>query len=313
MRTPVKLGLYGGALAVVFAASGFAANAIVPEDAVQDWEAAAQHEHAEEDQGMDATGHADHGAAGLGLEAEGYRLDGVSAPDEVGEEGTIALTILDPAGAPVTDFETSHEQELHLILVRADGAEFAHAHPEMDAEGEWTLPWTWEAAGAYRLYADIVPAGGEAVTLSTTVQVAGDYSPERFEAPVAEASVDGFDVALEGDLLAGESSPVSISVSRDGEPVDALEPYMGAYGHLVALRQGDLAYLHVHPQGEEPAPGETGGPTVDFAVTAPTAGAYLLYLDFQVDGQVHTAGFVVDAAAGGHGGDAQENGEDHEH
>ena len=26
-----------------------------------------------------------------------------------------------------------------------------------------------------------------------------------------------------------------------------LQPYLGAYGHLVALRDGDLAYLHVHP------------------------------------------------------------------
>ncbi len=42
-------------------------------------------------------------------------------------------------------------------------------------------------------------------------------------------------------------------VSRDGEPVNDLQPYLGAYGHLVALRSGDLAYLHVHPERRTPA------------------------------------------------------------
>ena len=30
-----------------------------------------------------------------------------------------------------------------------------------------------------------------------------------------------------------------------------MEPYLGAKGHLVALREGDLAYLHIHPEGGE--------------------------------------------------------------
>ncbi len=74
----------------------------------------------------------------------------------------------------------------------------------------------------------------------------------------------------------------------------SLEPYLGAYGHLVALRAGDLAYLHTHPEGAEPVDGEVSGPEVKFATTAPTPGRYYLYFDFQVDGQVHSARFVLD-------------------
>lgn len=62
----------------------------------------------------------------------------------------------------------------------------------------------------------------------------------------------------------------------------------------MALRDGDLAYLHVHPEGGSPTRGSSGGPTISFAVEAPTAGRYLLYLDFQIGGMVRTATFVLE-------------------
>ena len=89
--------------------------------------------------------------------------------------------------------------------------------------------------------------------------------------------------------------------------VAALEPYLGAFGHLVALRDGDLAYLHVHPHGDAPEAGETSGPEIVFEATAPTPGRYLLFLDFQIDGQVHTAPLVLDTT-----GEASPDGGSHE-
>ena len=108
--------------------------------------------------------------------------------------------------------------------------------------------------------------------------------------------MDGYTVTLDGDLVPGEESELTLSVSRDGRPVTDLQPYLAAYGHLVVLRDGDLAYLHVHPAGE-PGDGTTEpGPTVTFASTAPSAGTYRLYLDFQHGDAVHTAAFTVEAA-----------------
>ena len=197
-------------------------------------------------------------------------------------------------GEPLTDFTPSHEKDLHLIVVRTDGTGFRHVHPVMDATGRWSLPWQWETAGTYRVYADVVPAGvGENLTLTRTVDVAGSFDPAAPEVAVTD-EVDGYQVTLEGDLSAGSQSQLSVNVTRDGQPVTTLEPYLGAYGHLVALRAGDLAYLHVHPEGAEPVAGEVSGPDVEFATTAPTPGRYYLYFDFQVDGQVHTAQFALD-------------------
>jgi len=294
MNTPVRLSLFAAGLAALFTGAYFVSGAIVPDSTVEAWNDEAAPEHAQEEGG--------HGAApvrGLGIEQDGYVLSAVTAPAEVGVEGTLAFQISGAEGHVLTDYTVEHEQELHLIIVRTDGTGFRHVHPVRDAGGTWSLPWAWDAAGTYRVYTDFVPADtGEAldVTLTRTVEVAGDLTPR----PAPEASltntVDGFDVALTGDLYAGADSELTVAVTKDGEPVTAIEPYLGAWGHLVALREGDLAYLHVHPEGAAPEPGETSGPEITFATQAPTAGRYLLYLDFQVGGEVRTAAFTVETA-----------------
>jgi hypothetical protein len=308
MNAPVRIGLYAGGLAAVFAASMAVAGAVAPEKSVQAWTqsdhtltAAGTHEDTMEGAVM---------VSGLSLEQGGYELGVVSAPETVGSAGELSFTVTTADGEPVTDFTEEHTKRLHLIVVRSDGSQFRHVHPEMDADGRWSLPWTWDAAGSYRVYADFVPAGGGSITLTRSVEVAGDFQPVTTTAQVRTSSVDGFDVTLHGELTAGTASPLTVEVTRNGQPVTTLEPYLGAFGHLVALRAGDLAYLHVHPEGDAPAAGQLSGPTVTFVAEAPTAGRYLLYLDFQVDGQVHTATFALDvvpgdpgqAAAGDHAG-----------
>lgn len=241
-----------------------------------------------------ATGHAPNG---LSIEAGGFVLSPVEAPASVGTEGRLSFTIQSAAGEPVTEFAEEHEKELHLIIVRTDGSGFRHVHPALDSStGTWSLPWTWDAAGTYRVFADFTPAteGAEGITLTRSVEVAGDVAPVTADVQ-RTIDVDGFTVRLEGDLTAGASSELVVSVERAGDPVTTLEPYLGAFGHLVALRDGDLAYLHVHAAGDEPEAGDLAGPEVGFAAEAPTAGRYFLYFDFQVDGTVHTAAFVIDA------------------
>ena len=299
MRTSARLGLYGGGLALLFAAAFGAAAALVPESAVEAWNQ--ETDDMDMDHSETETGHGDdHGATavrGLAIEQDGYRLGDVAAPAQVGAEGTLAFTITGADGEPLTEYAVSHEKQLHLIVVRADGTHFRHVHPALGEDGTWSLPWTWDAAGSYRVYADFVPADTDAepdVTLTRTVEVAGDYGPATVKDTTLTAEVDGYTVALTGDLNAGATSELTVEITRDGEPVTTLEPYLGAFGHLVALREGDLAYLHVHPEGDEPAAGDLSGPHIAFATEFPTAGRYFLYLDFQVDGQVRTAAFTVE-------------------
>ncbi|HWS49642.1 MAG TPA: heavy-metal-associated domain-containing protein [Microbacterium sp.] len=301
MKTGGRLALYGLGLAVAFGGAFAIAAAAVPADAVAGWqEESGMKDHDEDNESAAAPAHGEHAMKGLSLSSDGYVLSPIHAPTVVGEPGELSFQIQDATGAPVTDYTTSHDRDLHLIIARSDGALFRHVHPELDeASGTWSIPWEWADAGSYRAFADFTPAGDEAtgLTLTRLVQVAGEFTPVEPQ-PSRVDDVDGFRVSVEGDLVAGSAGELTISVTRDGSPVTELQPYLGAFGHLVALRDGDLAFLHVHAEGDEPKAGDTAGPDIVFAATAPTAGRYLLYLDFQIDGEVHTASFVLDASHG---------------
>ncbi|WP_052167001.1 hypothetical protein [Microbacterium profundi] len=239
----------------------------------------------------------DIGLPGLSVSGGGFVLAPITAPSVVGEQGTLSFQILDADSAPLTEFSESHDKDLHLIVVRSDGDQFHHVHPSLnETTGIWSLPWTWKKAGSYRVYADFAPGREESVgmTLTRTVDVAGEYSPAS-RPPTRVDSTGDYSASIAGDLVAGQMTELTVSVSRGADPVTELELYLGAFGHLVALRGGDLAYLHVHPHAGDPRPGERSGPEITFMAQAPTAGRYLLYLDFQIDGQVHTVEFVLDA------------------
>ena len=305
MNAAGRLAAYGAGLVLLFGVGLGTGRLLMPDSAP------ATQRHSQDSAEQDGHGHdSDHSSStqlespestsGLSLAQHGYVLGPVTAPREVGRTGELSFTIFDAEGSPVTDFTVSHEKKLHLIVVRTDGAAFQHVHPTLDGStGTWSLPWTWRAAGTYRVFADFVPTGETAVTpavtVSRTVDVAGELTPAPVTSVVRTDTVDGYEVSVSGDLKARQSTQLQVEVTKDGEPVTTLEPYLGAFGHLVALRDGDLAYLHVHPEGESPAAGTTGGPTISFVVEAPTAGRYLLYLDFQIDSTVRTATFVLEA------------------
>lgn len=301
MNTPARLSIYGLCLVAAFGGAFAIASAVVPPELAAEHAAAVEAGHGGGHGEETAEGAVEAALPGLALSSGGYTLQPIDAPHHLGESGTFEFAIVDAEGEPLTEYETEHEKDLHLIVVRSDGSEFRHVHPEMSADGTWSIDWEWNEAGTYRAFADFVPHGAEkGVTLSRTVLVDGEFEAAPVTAEEREYEVDGYTVSLNGDLTVGGESTLTAEVTRDGNPVTNIEPYLGAFGHLVALRDGDLAYLHVHPTGAEPEAGEISGPQVSFATEAPTAGRYLLYFDFQVEGETHSAMFVLTADEAGH-------------
>ncbi|MFC5719492.1 hypothetical protein ACFP1Z_04735 [Streptomyces gamaensis] len=307
MNTAVKITAFAAALAATFGTAYGAGHGIDPLTDKAETTAHAAHgdKHGDKDAHGESAGHDAHPAGGLQISEAGYTLDLRTARLAAGQPQTLRFAITGHDGRPVTAYREEHGKELHLILASRDLATYRHLHPVRDADGTWSTPVDLPRAGDYRVLADFTPAAKDArdLTLGADLAVSGPYEPSAPHTPSRTATVDDYTVTLDGALRAGEPGTLRLTVARDGRPVTDLEPYLGAYGHLVALRSGDLGYLHVHPGGG-PGDAATGsGPEISFTATAPSAGTYRLFLDFQHGGTVRTAAFTVEAAPGaGHGG-----------
>jgi hypothetical protein len=286
-----QLATFVAVLAVLFA-GGAIAGQLIDADARGGDEMsghAAKHSHDEDSKMTSAHGgDATRPVRGLAVAENGLRVE-VERPElRRGVEQTVAFRIVGEDGEVVRDFDVTHEKRMHLIVARRDLTGFQHLHPEMAADGTWSIKLTLPESGSYWLFADF-SHDGEAVTLASDLRV--DGAADLRDLPPAEptaVSDGGYDVRLDSyGARAGEESELRFTITRDGEPVET-EPYLGAGGHLVALREGDLAFLHVHPTED--------GDGVGFAATFPTAGRYRLFLQFKHEGRVQTVAFTQEVS-----------------
>jgi hypothetical protein len=278
MNAAAKLAGFAAASAIVFGAAALAGGAVEP---VHHPARKAGAEMA----GMGAEAPDAAPVRGLAVSDDGLTLQLAHATARPGKRFRLAFRIAGRDGRAVRDFDVEHTKRMHLIVVRRDMAGFQHLHPTEGRDGTWTVPVTLPDAGAYRVFADF-SANGRAHTLAGDLQLDGAVRSRPLPAAATSTNVDGLRVRLgEGPARAGAESSLRFTVTRNGRPV-AVQDYLGAKGHLVALRQGDLAYLHVHPDAR----------SLRFMAEFPSAGTYRLFLQFRVDGRVHTAAFTQEVA-----------------
>lgn len=277
MSATVKLAGFAAVLLLVFGGAVAAGVAIGPDrDGGRDADTMGGHGGGQEE-GPDPV-------RGLAVSEGGLKLALQESELRGGRPAELAFSILDADGRPVSDFGVEHEKRMHLIVVRRDGEGFRHVHPELGDDGVWRVELTVPEAGAYRVFADFVH-DGEAQTLAADLTVDGEADYRPGPAPTTAASTaDGYRVRLDaGSMRSEREAELRFTVSRNGEAIRT-QRYLGAGGHLVALREGDLAYLHVHPEGH--------GRAVSFTTEFPSEGRYRLYLQFKHAGRVHTAEFT---------------------
>ena len=224
--------------------------------------------------------------SGLSVAANGLRF----VPSEIqltpNNEQTLTFEILDNAGNVVTDFEEVHDELIHLIVVRRDLTRFQHRHPTMDTDGTWSERLTLPDPGVYRAFVD-VSVDGQPTTLGTDLFAAGQVEIDSRPGSTRQATADDYEVALRpNEIDAGDNTDLEFEIRREGERVSQLEPYLGALGHLVALREGDLAYLHIHPLDDD---SESG--MVTFRARFPTLGRYRLFFQARPEGELITTSF----------------------
>jgi len=216
----------------------------------------------------------------------------------------LAYTIIDDRGQSLRRFATVHEKQMHLIAVRGDLQQFQHLHPAFnEASGEFTLEdLSFPTVGPYRLFADFTPVegqigpAGEPLGVTIPFDVAVEDTSSFRGQPLGEADlqehVAGYSIEVRAPqtLVAGNEVTLNFRIERDGKLVKDLEPYLGALGHAVVLREGDLQFLHAHPV-EQSASSQIG--EITFAVHFPMAGRYKAFVQLQHRGEVLTAAFVL--------------------
>jgi hypothetical protein len=275
MNTGTKLVAFAAVVAAIFGGAMVVGVAVGPIDTA---DSSSHSAHAPSDTGLTDR------PRGLAVAEAGFRLaveTETVAPDAA---STFAFQIVDGKGAPVTAFDELHERRLHLIVLSRNLVDYLHLHPTMDADGRWTVELPALHAGSYRVFADFQPTGGDNLTLGTDVTVPGVVATAELPQPSTSSTVDDYTVSLSGTPRVG-ATELGFTVEVDGHQVRT-DPYLGAAGHLVAIRDGDLAYLHVHPHDDSTS-------IITFTGEFPTAGTYRLFLDFLHNGTVRTAAFTV--------------------
>ncbi|MBJ7329059.1 MAG: hypothetical protein JHC95_04120 [Solirubrobacteraceae bacterium] len=284
MSVAARLAGFALVLLVAFGLGALAGGVIDPARRTSDAPAA----HAEaESHGADVKHDEAAPAAvrGLAVADDGLRLDLRTPAITPGSKPELRFRVLDARGTPVRAYDLEHERRMHVIVVRRDLRGFQHIHPRLAADGTWRAPLTIAEPGSYRVFADFSHTG-TARTLAADLRVPGSARLADLPAPTRSASAGGGLRAqlAAAPLRAGRETTLRFTLDRGGRPV-APQPYLGARGHLVALREGDLAFLHVHPVSDDAA---------DFEATLPTPGRYRLFLQVRVDGAVRTAPFTVE-------------------
>jgi hypothetical protein len=274
MRVP-SLSL-GVALALVLTACGGS-------DSAHEWDSSMEMEEMNMDTSANNAGH------GLSDTENGYKLVLDETTFQPQQPATLKFHINNAEGKVQTDFAINQTKLIHVYVIRTDTTNYQHLHPELK-DGTFSVPVTFKDPGSYRVFADfkaIDSSGKHELTLSSTVNVPGTYSPTPVPAPSQSATVDGYTINFAGDMMAGMSHDLTATITKNGQSVTDLEPYLDTYAHLTGFKTDTLAVTHVHPHNA--TTDGKGGPTLQFMAEFPTMGNYRLFVQFQTSGVLHTA------------------------
>jgi hypothetical protein len=248
------------------------------------------------------------------------QFTGTPAQPKAGEEVTLSFTPkIKGKESDQVPLDVVHEKKIHLIMVSKDLSWYDHIHPDYQADGSYTVKTKFPAAGEYTLFADYAPTGSNHQLEKVTFNVSGT-------APAAVATggqrltgkADGYEVTItnESAIVTNNLLHMGAIIRKDGKeiPADQLENYLGAKAHVVIVGLDTKEYMHVHP--------EIVDGKFDLHTTFDKPGIYKGWIQFQANGQVHTADFVLDVKEGkagdvkGHehgAGDGHDHGHDHDH
>jgi hypothetical protein len=235
-----------------------------------------------------------------------------------GQTARVKFKLLRRDGVPVMqrDLITMHTQPIHLLIVDDALQDYHHEHPLPTAfsqepegyektrgnvcgpaprgSGEYEFTFTPRSAGAYRVFADVVPIDtGIQEYVRAELPGAATGAPGVARSEKREAVVDGMTLRLavmdqrHVPLRARQTRALQITVTdKEGQPMTRLEPFMNAFAHLVGFYEDGRTVVHLHPEGGDVLRTDVrGGPFLNFRFHPSKAGYLRLFCQLQVDGR----------------------------
>ena len=227
-----------------------------------------------------------------------FKMEFTSSPQQVeaGKEVKLSFTPKN-VSAPTSPvpLDVEHEKKIHLILVNEDLSWFDHIHPEYQQDGSYIVNETFPYGGNYILFADYKPTGSTHQLEKINLKVSGNPAPSsRQREEKLNSNVDGYEVTFVNgrELKTASEGHMIIKITKDGKEISGndLEKYLGSNAHIVMVHLEDKDYIHVHPEANE------------YPIHAHSyfdkAGTYVMWVQFQTNGKIHTADFLVNVAEG---------------
>jgi hypothetical protein len=204
-----------------------------------------------------------------------------------GQPAVLQFVVHDPwKNRPVPQFNLVHEQLFHAFVVSEDLRFFQHGHPSLVADGVFQYAITPPGPGMYRVLSDFYPAGAMPQLTTGTFFVPGPPpQPAAFRRGDSPQQGTNMHVALEtipGQPTAGNRTQLRFTIDAGKE----LQPYLGAWGHMLAASDDLIDMMHEHPF-------RTDGSQVEFEIAFPRSRTYRVWVQFQSDQVVNTVHFDV--------------------
>lgn len=203
----------------------------------------------------------------------------------------MAFRLRDPAtGLILTPraIKTTHTEKLHLMLVDQTLQEYHHIHPTYDAtSGLFTCEFTPHTQQPFTVWCDFTPESQQTpVQARAIVPATQSYRLPARISTTRQVTADGITAHIMSDspLTAGRGGVLRVQLrDASGQPITALGPTMGAYGHLAGFSADTQHFIHAHPLTALGQPIENG--TLEFHITPKQAGLSKFFLQVNYQGR----------------------------